>query len=46
MLKFWLDRGADGFRVDAIGHMYEAEHLKDEPTSGKKVPQVKLTLSI
>ena len=30
-LRFWLDRGVDGFRVDAIHHLIEAEHLKDNP---------------
>src|ERR1043165_273369 len=31
VLRFWLDRGVDGFRVDAIHHLIEAEHLKDNP---------------
>ncbi len=30
-MKFWLDRGVDGFRVDAINHAFETEELKDEP---------------
>jgi alpha-glucosidase len=33
VLKFWLDRGVDGFRVDAIHHLIEAEHLADNPTN-------------
>jgi glycosidase len=30
VFKLWLDRGADGFRVDAINHMYETEGLPNE----------------
>ena len=33
VLRFWLDRGVDGFRVDAIHHLIEAEHLHDNPLS-------------
>jgi alpha-glucosidase len=31
VLRFWLDRGVDGFRVDAIHHLYEALDLPDNP---------------
>jgi alpha-glucosidase len=39
VLKFWLDKGVAGFRVDAITHMYEVQpsadnSLPDEPVSG------------
>lgn len=39
VLKFWLDKGVAGFRVDAITHMYELaaaadNSLPDEPVSG------------
>jgi alpha-glucosidase len=30
VLRFWLDRGVDGFRVDAIHHLFEDEELRDE----------------
>jgi alpha-glucosidase len=30
-MRFWFARGVDGFRVDAIHHLIEAEHLKDNP---------------
>ncbi|XP_076066190.1 maltase A3-like [Oratosquilla oratoria] len=32
VFKFWLDRGADGFRVDGLKHIFEVEDLNlDEP---------------
>lgn len=31
VVRFWLARGVDGFRVDAIHHLFEAEHLADNP---------------
>ncbi|XP_055594049.1 alpha-glucosidase-like [Uranotaenia lowii] len=31
MLFFWLDRGVDGFRLDAINHLFEDADLRDEP---------------
>jgi len=31
VLRFWLDRGVDGFRVDAIHHLFEDEALRDNP---------------
>ncbi|XP_072936992.1 maltase A1-like [Epargyreus clarus] len=40
IMTFWLDKGADGFRVDAIPHLFEAnpdDHggvYPDEPLSG------------
>jgi alpha-glucosidase len=30
-LRFWLDRGVDGFRVDAIHHLFEDAQLRDNP---------------
>ncbi|CAG0885454.1 unnamed protein product [Cyprideis torosa] len=35
VLRFWLDRGVDGFRVDAIKHYAEDRNVyQDEPLSG------------
>jgi oligo-1,6-glucosidase len=31
MITWWLDKGIDGFRVDAINHMGKAEGLPDDP---------------
>lgn len=28
-MRFWLDRGVDGFRLDAIGYLYEAKAMPD-----------------
>lgn len=34
VLRFWLQKGASGFRVDAINHMFEVADFADEPLSG------------
>jgi len=31
VLRFWLDRGVDGFRVDALRQLVEDEALRDNP---------------
>ena len=31
VLRFWLDRGIDGFRVDVIWHLIKDDQLRDNP---------------
>nr|XP_055026995.1 neutral and basic amino acid transport protein rBAT [Misgurnus anguillicaudatus] len=31
IIHFWLEKGVDGFRMDAVKHMLEAKHLRNEP---------------
>jgi glycosidase len=31
VMRFWLDKGVDGFRVDVIWLMMKDEQLRDEP---------------
>ena len=31
VFTFWMDRGVDGFRIDAINHMIEDARMLDEP---------------
>ncbi|MBV9654088.1 MAG: DUF3459 domain-containing protein [Acetobacteraceae bacterium] len=33
VLRFWFDRGVDGFRVDAIHHLVEDEDERDNPAN-------------
>jgi alpha-glucosidase len=35
-MRFWLDRGVDGFRLDAIGCLFEAEDLRNSDTPGAR----------
>jgi alpha-glucosidase len=31
VIRFWLKRGADGFRLDAVNYLYEDTQLRDNP---------------
>jgi alpha-glucosidase len=31
IMRFWLDKGIDGFRFDVIWHLIKDEHLRDNP---------------
>jgi alpha-glucosidase len=33
VLRFWLERGVDGFRVDALRHLIKDTELRDNPTN-------------
>lgn len=38
VLKFWLDRGVDGFRIDVLWHIVKAEGLPDNPLNPEWTP--------
>ncbi|MEH3146921.1 MAG: alpha-amylase family glycosyl hydrolase [Methylobacterium frigidaeris] len=38
VLRFWLDRGVDGFRVDVIWHLIKDEALRDNPPNPDYAP--------
>ncbi|KOC69746.1 Maltase 1 [Habropoda laboriosa] len=33
IIKYWLDIGMDGFRIDAVPHLFEGDITKDEPAA-------------
>lgn len=35
VMEFWLKKGAGGFRIDAVPHLYEDIEFRDEPLSGR-----------
>ncbi|MFD1787158.1 alpha-amylase family glycosyl hydrolase [Sphingomonas floccifaciens] len=38
VLRFWLDRGVDGFRLDVLWHIVKAEGLPDNPPNPAWTP--------
>uniref|UniRef100_A0AAY4D2M0 Amino acid transporter heavy chain SLC3A1 n=1 Tax=Denticeps clupeoides TaxID=299321 RepID=A0AAY4D2M0_9TELE len=38
IIHFWLEKGVDGFRMDAVKHMLEAQHLRNEPQVDPEQP--------
>lgn len=43
IIKFWLEKGVDGFRMDAVKHILEAQHLRDEPQVDPNKPPELIT---
>ncbi|MET0362047.1 MAG: alpha-amylase family glycosyl hydrolase, partial [Sphingobium sp.] len=38
VLRFWMDRGVDGFRIDVLWHIVKAEGLPDNPPNPNWTP--------
>ncbi len=38
IMRFWLDRGVDGFRLDIFHAIYKDEHFRDNPWCAKYLP--------
>ncbi|XP_047458664.1 neutral and basic amino acid transport protein rBAT [Mugil cephalus] len=43
IIHFWLEKGVDGFRMDAVKHILEAAHLRDEPQVDPNKPPEQVT---
>ncbi|QYE37296.1 alpha-glucosidase family protein (plasmid) [Polymorphobacter sp. PAMC 29334] len=39
--RFWLDRGVDGFRLDAINFLMHDPHLRDNPAAADDGPRLR-----
>ncbi|KAI4501732.1 hypothetical protein M0802_003067 [Mischocyttarus mexicanus] len=35
VLSFWMNRGVEGFRIDAVNHMFEDPRFLDEPSANR-----------
>lgn len=38
VLRFWFDRGVDGFRIDVLWHCFKAENYPDNPLNPDWIP--------
>uniref|UniRef100_A0A665WZV2 Amino acid transporter heavy chain SLC3A1 n=1 Tax=Echeneis naucrates TaxID=173247 RepID=A0A665WZV2_ECHNA len=43
IIRFWLGKGVDGFRMDAVKHILEATHLRNEPQVDPNKPPESIT---
>jgi alpha-glucosidase len=39
VLQFWLDKGVDGFRIDALSHVMKDEQFRDNPLNPRYDPE-------
>lgn len=39
VLRFWMNRGVDGFRIDVLWHIVKAEHFGDNPLNPDWTPE-------
>jgi len=46
VMRFWLDRGVDGFRLDILHAIYEDKQLRDDSFSWALLPSDKSTASL
>ena len=40
VMRFWLDRGVDGFRIDAVEHLVVDDRFRDNPPDPAATPQL------
>jgi alpha-glucosidase len=40
VMRFWLDKGVDGFRVDVMWHMIKDEKLRNNPVNSEYAPHM------
>jgi alpha-glucosidase len=40
VIRFWLERGADGFRIDVVANMIKDAHLRDNPLRTEANPDI------
>ena len=46
VMRFWLDRGVDGFRIDALEVLLKDEQFRDNPVNPLVESQVILPIPV